>query len=279
MTQVMTMLQHVQNALVASFTGKVAPYGDMTLHSSFQPIVGFSTAQVLGYEALVRVHRDDGRFMSPTSLFDRVTDEAELVYLDRLCRALHVCNFVGAGQQGLVFLNVNPLVSIRGRYFGSFFQEFLAQVGLPPERVVIEILEGKVLDDDQLADSIAFYREQGCLVAVDDFGAGHSNFGRIWRIKPNIVKLDRSNLILARSGGAARRGLPRLVEMLRDAGCLVVFEGIEDEFEATLALESGADFGQGYFFGRPALVPEIEMATVVCKTLLGRYQGQAIGAG
>lgn len=261
MTQIITMLQHVQNALVASFTGKVAYYADMTLQSAFQPIISLSTAQALGYEALVRVRCRDGLSMSPASLFDQVEQEAELVYLDRLCRALHVCNFVRAGHEGLIFLNVNPLVSIRGRHFGAFFQEFLVQVGLPPERVVIEILEGKVLDDDQLADSIAFYREQGCLVAVDDFGTGHSNFGRIWRIKPNIVKLDRSNLILARSDAAARRGLPRLVEMLRDAGCLVVIEGIEDEFEATLALESGADFGQGYYFGRPALMPELQLAS------------------
>jgi len=40
-----------------------------------------------------------------------------------------------------------------------------------------------------------------------------------------------------------------------------VIEGIEDEFEATLALESGADFGQGYYLGRPALMPELQLAS------------------
>jgi len=275
MNQVPTMLQQVQKSLVPSLSGQVADYAGITLHSAFQAIISFSGAEPVGFEGLVRARRQDGCHMSPIDLFDQAKGEAELVYLDRLCRALHVCNFVRTGEEGLIFLNVNPLVSIRGRYFGSFFQEFLAQVGLSPERIVIEILEGKVLDDKQLADSIAFYREQGCLVAIDDFGAGNSNFGRIWQIKPHIVKLDRSNMAFARSGGAAQRILPRLVEMLQDAGCLVVIEGIEDEFEAEMALESGADFGQGYYFGRPVELPEFQIATQACKDLLDRYRGRA----
>ncbi len=274
MSQSLTMLQHVQQSLIPSQSGKVAHYADLTLHSAFQTIVSLSQARPAGYEALVRVRRPDGDFISPVQLFSRVEDEAELVYLDRLCRALHVCNFVGACGEGLIFLNVNPIVSIRGRYFGSFFEEFLEQVGLSPERVVIEILEGKVLDDNQLAESVAFYRDRGCLVAIDDFGSGHSNFSRIWRIKPHIVKLDRSNLTFARADQSARRGLPRLVDMLQDAGCLVVMEGIEDEFEATLALECGADFAQGYYFGRPTIEPDVLEAPGVCKNLLERYRGR-----
>lgn len=267
----MTMLKHVQQSLMPTLSGEVAHYADMTLHSAFQTIISLNHAQPIGYEALVRATKPDGHCVSPIVLFDKVKDEADLVYLDRLCRALHLCNFVKAQQQGLIFLNVNPVVSIRGRCFGSFFEEFLNQVGLSPDRVVIEILEGKVLDDSQLADSIAFYRERGCLVAIDDFGVGHSNFGRIWRIKPHIVKLDRSNLTFARSDKAARRGLPRLVDMLQDAGCQVVMEGIEDEFEAMLALESGADFAQGYYFGRPSSEPNVELAADACRILIQRY--------
>jgi len=269
-----TALQQVSRALVPGLTGMVGHHADLTLHSAFQPILDLRDGRNIGFEGLVRVLRAEGGSVTPLALFDLARDEAELVHVDRLCRALHVCNFVrlDAGD-GLLFLNVNPVVSIRGRFFGPFFEEFLSQVGLPPERVVIEILEGSVLDDQQLADSIAFYRERGCLVAIDDFGVGHSNFGRIWQIKPDIVKLDRSMLTFARANECARRALPSLVTILREAGCLVIVEGVEDEFEAMLALESRADFAQGYFFGFPAVVPNAQTATAKWRALLERSEG------
>ncbi|MGZ4959732.1 MAG: EAL domain-containing protein [Methylomonas sp.] len=275
MNPALSALQRVQMALEPTLSGKVGHYGGVTLQSAFQPIINLLNCRPMGYEALVRARRRDGSVISPPELFRQVENEEELVYLDRLCRALHVCNFVNASEpDGLIFLNVNPVVSIRGRYFGNFFDEFLAQVGLSPERVVIEILENSVLDDRQLADSIAFYRDRGCLVAIDDFGAGHSNFRRIWQIKPNIVKMDRSTLIFARSDLIARRVLPSLVNILHEAGCLVVMEGIEDEFEASLALECGADLVQGYYFARPSAFPDAGPATISCRELLERHDRQ-----
>lgn len=274
MSRMPTMLQQVWMALETSTSGVAGHFSNAILHSAFQPIVSLSQCRNVGYEALVRATRCDGGTLTPQALFAQVRDEAELVYLDRLCRALHICNFGSAGDaESLIFLNVNPLVSIRGRHYGNFFEEFLAQVGLPPERVVVEILEDSVLDDRQLADSIAFYRDRGCRVAIDDFGAGHSNFGRIWQIKPNIVKLDRSALVFARADPAVRRVLPSLVGILQDAGCLVLVEGIEDEFEAMLAMECGADLAQGYYFGRPASTLQGEDSIGIARLLVERYRG------
>ena len=239
-------LQHAADGLYATHRGH-------TLRSAFQPIVSLAHCRSVGYEALVRVTDAASHALPPPELFVNATTEAELVHLDRLCRAVHVHNFVRqGGQDSWLFLNVHPIVSVRGRHYGRFFEELLASSGLPPERVVIEILEDGLLDDQQLAAAAEFYRARGCLVALDDFGIGHSNFGRIWQIKPHIVKLDRSTLTFARQDATARRVLPRLVKLLHEAGCLVLIEGIEDEYEAMLAMESDADLAQGYYFARPA---------------------------
>lgn len=276
MNRPLNMLQELLLSLETTPAGVAGHFSSAILHSAFQPIVSLSQCRCVGHEALVRARRDDGQALTPPELYGQVRDEAELVHLDRLCRALHICNFVGSGErEGLIFLNVHPVVSIRGRHYGNFFGEFLAQIGLPPERVVIEILEGSVLDDQQLADSIAFYRDRGCLVAIDDFGVGHSNFGRIWQIKPDIVKLDRSTLIFARKDSAVHRLLPGLVKLLHEAGCTVLMEGIEDEFEAMLALECGADLAQGYYFGQPASSPNGQDAVAITRLLIERYRIQS----
>lgn len=245
--------QFIEFQLQTDTNGLCANHRGHTLRSAFQPIVSLAHCRSVGYEALVRATDAAGKAVPPPELFVNAATEAELVHLDRLCRALHVHNFVRqGGQDSWLFLNVHPIVSVRGRNYGRFFEELLASSGLPPERIVIEILEDGLLDDQQLAAAAEFYRARGCLVALDDFGIGHSNFGRIWQIKPHIVKLDRSTLIFARQDATARRVLPRLVKLLHEAGCLVLIEGIEDEYEAMLAMESDADLAQGYYFARPS---------------------------
>ena len=89
------------------------------------------------------------------------------------------------------------------------------------------------------------------MLAIDDFGAGHSNFERVWNLKPDIVKLDRSLLLRAESSKRNKKMLNSLVDLLHQAGCLVVIEGVEEQAQALIAMDSGADFIQGYYFAKP----------------------------
>lgn len=89
------------------------------------------------------------------------------------------------------------------------------------------------------------------MVAIDDFGAGESNFERIWRLKPDIVKLDRSMVVEATRTPRVRRILPGLVSLIHEAGCLVVMEGLESAEHGLIAMESDVDFVQGFYFGEP----------------------------
>lgn len=98
----------------------------------------------------------------------------------------------------------------------------------------------------------------GCLIAIDDFGAGHSNFERIWNLRPDIVKLDRSILLKAIKSNHTQKMLTSIVQILHQSGCLVVIEGIETEDQALIAIDSNADFVQGFYFSRPQPVSYIE---------------------
>src|SRR5690606_3189599 len=90
------------------------------------------------------------------------------------------------------------------------------------------------------------------LVAIDDFGAGESNFERVWRLRPDIVKLDRAMITEAAQNPLVQRILPGIVSLVHEAGALVVMEGIETERQALIALKSDVDFVQGFYFLRPS---------------------------
>lgn len=234
-----------------------AEYHDLILTSAFQPVFGVAHQRTVGYEALIRARTPDGLPIPPPELFELPRTLAERVELDRLCRLLHVANFTTLKEPypSWMLVNVDPQVVTNGPGFGSFFGELLSFFDLAPARIVVEILESHIPDEEGLASTVAYYREAGCLVAIDDFGAGHSNLDRIVRLQPDLVKLDRALVRQASQNPVAGRMFPGLVSMLHEAGCLVVAEGVEQPPEAQLAFDSNIDFIQGFRFARPGAFP------------------------
>ena len=206
----------------------------------------------------MRPRNGTGQAIAPDLLFESVESNDEVVFLDRLARNIHVRNFVQQRhEQTWLFLNVNARVAMFGSEHVPYFEAMLARYNLPPHRVVIELIENEITDESQLAEAMRYYSDLGCLVAIDDFGAGQSNFDRIWRIQSQIVKIDRTSLVQARNNSRVRRVLPSLVSLLHEAGCMTLIEGTEDEEDeedVMIALDSGVDFVQGYYFGPPSRV-------------------------
>lgn len=128
--------------------------------------------------------------------------------------------------------------------------------GIAPDRIVLELVETASEHPEALLNFIHRARARGFQVAIDDFGVGDSNFERLWRIQPLIVKLDRSLLLNAESHRRARLLLESLVKMIRESGSLVLLEGIETPAQAQLALATDADLLQGFLFGQPGPVTE-----------------------
>lgn len=245
-------LKDIESAIHPADGRHRACFGGMGIDSRFQPILSVPHQRIAGHEALMRSAMANGDAIPPLDAFGRARDLSETVFLDRLTRALHLRNFIAQDNGGgWLFLNVNPRVAVGRETHGRFFEELLKKSGLPSRRVVIEIIESAFDDHARLADAVEFYRSLGCLIAIDDFGAGHSNFDRIWRTQPDIVKLDRSMLEHAVDDPAVRRIMPGVVKLLHEAGSLVLMEGIETRDEALIALNSDVDFVQGYYFGHP----------------------------
>jgi len=233
-----------------------ASYRDWRIQSAFQPIFSFAHARPVGFEGLARARDLSGGAVSPMTMLSSESSAEGTIFLDRLLRALHVSNFAQwSSDSSWLFLNVAPTVVVNGRTMGPFFKELLSAFGVPPERVVVEVTENEAADEGVLQDAARYYREMGCLLAIDDFGAGHSNFHRIWRLRPDIIKLDRLMVSQAVSDPVARRGLMGIAGLLHEIGALVLAEGIETEEEALQAIQAEVDLLQGYYLQRPIIGP------------------------
>src|SRR5258706_244892 len=202
---------------------------ELNLSSHFQPIYSLAHRRPVGYEGLIRaVDSSSGRNVEPLELFSKAPHGVERIRLDRHCRALHVRNFQRLGNtRSWLFLNVDPQVASEGLRYGAFFLKMLQSNGFPPHRVAVELIETPFEDEKRLAAAVEHYRKLGCLIVIDDFGAGYSNFDRIWRLRPGIVKIDREMTRRVTVEPLARRMFTGIISVLHEAGALLCVGGTE----------------------------------------------------
>jgi EAL domain-containing protein (putative c-di-GMP-specific phosphodiesterase class I) len=229
-------------------------YGGLHLRSAFQPLLSAADLSPRAHEALLRATMDDGRPVPPPQAFRIPKKPEDIVFLDRLCRTVHAFNFaVQAGEGDVLYLNVDGrhLLNVEGGTHGRTFETLLAHCGLGPSQIVLEILESDISDDRRLIAAVAAYQERGYRIAIDDFGCSHSNFDRLWKLTPDIVKLDRGLILQSVANRRAGTILPKLVDMMHDLGAQVVCEGIETEEQHRMVVEAGTDMVQGFLYARP----------------------------
>jgi EAL domain-containing protein (putative c-di-GMP-specific phosphodiesterase class I) len=229
-------------------------FQDYRLNSAFQPIFGLGHRRAVGFEALIRARSPHNEPASPAVLFQKAKELSQTQTLDRICQQLHIHHFAQyAPDDRWLFLNVDTETITSKSYRDGFLAQSMAAEQLPFHQLVVEITEGAIRDKAVLIDAVEHFRGLGALVALDDFGTGYSNFDRIWRLAPDIIKLDRSIVVeSAQHGGRKlRRMLPNLVSMMHEAGIMVLAEGVETKDQGLMALDADIDFVQGFYFGRP----------------------------
>ena len=215
------------------------------LNVVYQPIIDLKKRTVFAYEALVR--STSPHFQGPPALF---TEAIRSRYCGALGRAVRELTVERAPAAPL-FVNIHP---------NEFDEGWLVQPDDPifhhEHPVYLEITESVPLSHFSLCHSVlAEVRSRGVLLAVDDLGAGYSNLKYIADLSPQVVKLDRGLIVNMQKGSRQHRLVRSMVRLCEDLGTKVVAEGIETEIEAEAVIDSGAHYGQGFFFARPSYPP------------------------
>ncbi len=222
---------------------------ELELH--YQPIVAAQGARIVGVEALLRwTHAVRGP-IGP-AVFIPVAEQMGL--MDQLGafvlrRALRDAE----RWPGLYMaVNLSPL-QVRDGGIVELVRSALAESGVEPSRLMLEITEGVLIDNpDEMVKRIVDLHELGVRIALDDFGSGYSNLGYLQRFPFDKLKIDRS--FVTALGQSANGGVivQAIVALGRALGLTVLVEGVETEEQRVLLRLAGCDEMQGFLFAKPA---------------------------
>ncbi|MGH8658964.1 MAG: EAL domain-containing protein [Gammaproteobacteria bacterium] len=225
-------------------------FATLQLSSVFQRVVSSrDTACSIGHEGLLRVHTVDGRAVAPWAALRGPVSPNAIVYLDRLCRMVHMLNYLAQmrARPATLFLNVGTrhLLSVSQNH-GWYFEQVLQDCGLMPQHIVIDVRASDTYSSRAHA-ALANYRARGYRVAIEDFALTDGAFELLWQMPADIVKLDVRSLIKADK--SQRRKLRRLLE---HTPIDVIATGVETSEQARAARALGIAGLQGFYFGTPA---------------------------
>jgi len=227
----------------------------------YQPLVDARSGRILGAEALVRLPRPEGGYVSPAE-FIPVAEETGLIpavgewVLREATR--QGAAWQAAGRDLELSVNLSS-VQLRTRGIADVVRRILAESGFPPSRLVLEITESAVLEDEGLAvESIREIRAQGVHIALDDFGTGHSSLTRLHRLPLDRLKLDRAFVRDVANDEKVALLTQTILALTKSLGLISVGEGVETDEHADFLIEHGCDELQGYLFAAPAPAEDFE---------------------
>lgn len=229
-----------------------------TITSAFQPIRRLDDDTVVAYEGLAGSASASDLGLSLWKLLDHAASDDESVELDRLCRMLHAINFFRQSNAGAadLYLNVHDrLLSAVGSNHGMAFRRILAVLGVPIERIVLQLPNTSGAQRWVLAYVADNYRRNGFRLALNVASPEHG-LALLHQIRPAVIKLDARDT----GSGAA---LATLLSAARDAGVAVVVKRLQSAATRELLRQASATAGapllaQGDLLGvpQPALLRE-----------------------
>ena len=230
-----------------------------TLHLAYQPIVSLIDRHILGAEALLRWDDPVRGPISPVE-FIPVAEATGLIVpigawvMNRACAdaaELH------RDHDLQVSVNVSARQLVSGD-FSAWLDGVLAQTGLPPTALTIEVTESAVLHDlTTVQTAFDRIRSRGVRIAIDDFGTGFSSLARLQRLPVDIIKLDRDFVRDLGEQPGAHTMATAIFELSKAIGASIVAEGVETEAQAATLRDIGYESAQGFLFARPMPLAEL----------------------
>jgi diguanylate cyclase (GGDEF)-like protein len=242
----------VREAQVADLTRAIA---NGELFTMFQPLINLRTGRPTGAEALVRwQHPEDGlrapdEFIGLAEETGLIIEIGELVLRDACMQAAR-WNAVDESHPLSLTVNLSARQLADPRIVDTVTLA-LADAGLDPRRLVLEITETVLMQDREAAATTLWQlKALGVRIAIDDFGTGYSSLAYLRRFPIDMLKIAREfvdGLGRDEHDDVITRAI---VELAGTLGLLTVAEGIETHDQQTIVTALGCDLGQGYLFSK-----------------------------
>lgn len=220
----------------------------------YQPIVTVNDEKLYAAETLLRYTMKNGERVPPNELIPILEDTGLIIPVGRwiIRGALNTCKeFQRVMPNFRISVNLSYIQLLRSPIFNEI-RDALSEIGLSPRSLIVELTESGQLDNTIAIRNIwEKLKLLGVSLAIDDFGTGYSNLGNIGKLKPDIVKLDRSFTIKALENDYEHLLMNNIICLVHSIGLNLVVEGIETNDEQTKISALNPDFIQGYYYSRP----------------------------
>lgn len=229
----------------------------------FQPVVDLRTLRLTGFEVLTRWQHPTLGPILPKN-FIPITEEIGIIGI--LTRQILRKAFRSAAvmPDGLsLAVNVSP-IQLRFRSLPMQIREAADEAGLPLDRVTIEITESAILDNEELAVTIAReLKELGCRLALDDFGTGYASLRHLLALPFDQLKVDRSFVSEMVYRPESHKIVCAVVALGQSLGLDTLAEGVETREQEKMLIQTRCGLAQGWLYGRPLAADQIPQMTPV----------------
>ena len=236
-----------------------------TLAVHYQPIIDLASGGVLGAEALVRWTHPTRGPVAPSE-FIPLAEETGLIVslgwhvLERTCRDLAAWRV--RHPLLVASVNVSPR-QLQTPGFAAQVAVLLAEVGLEPQSLMLEVTETAMVDDERSRAALLKLRGLGVRIAVDDFGTGYSSLAALRELPVDVLKIAKPFVDAIEEGPTDQAFAAAIVRMGETLGLDLIAEGIERDGQLEQLRRLGCGLGQGFRFS-----PAVE--TSVLLELVGR---------
>jgi EAL domain-containing protein (putative c-di-GMP-specific phosphodiesterase class I) len=243
-----------------------------------QPILDLDTGDVVGFEALMRWQQADGTIVSPAEFIPIAEDTGTIVpigtwsLLEALSQLRTWIDDGTCSPTATMSVNVSP-IQLRDGNFPSIVHEALTRSGVPAELLWLEVTEGVMITEPELAlATLQRLRSLGVRVALDDFGTGYSSLSLLQKFPLQRIKIDRAFVHGVADNPNDRSLVRTIVAMGLSLGLDMVAEGVESVHQLQVLSDLGCGKAQGFLISHP--VPADAMrSTVAALERLGHFPG------
>jgi diguanylate cyclase (GGDEF)-like protein len=252
----------IRRAELRSMIEAAVVNSDFTL--VFQPKVRLRNREIVGFEALLRWTAPTGEVMSPADFVPIAEETGQIVPIGRWVLEQSVAQLV-EWQCSHNRPDLTMAVNVSARQLtDSTFVDDLARViaatGVDPITLTLELTETMLIADPRIvADALARLREQGVLIAIDDYGSGNASISYLRNFAVDVLKVDRSLVLAIDEDPIAGQAVVRsITELAASLNLTTVAEGIEREDQLDVLRALGCDEGQGFHLAMPLTVADVE---------------------
>ena len=220
----------------------------------FQDIVDNNTKEISKYEVLVRLINEDGKVLTPYH-FLNIAKKAK--YYSQITQIVLKYAFEALNKTSKdISINLSAL-DIEKNSTQDYIFELLEEYSSKASRIVFELLEDEEMKDFNLIKKfIIKVKSYGVKIAIDDFGAGYSNFERLLYYKPDILKIDGCLVKNIHKDAYSLNVVETIVAFAKKQNIKTVGEFVENEEIYNVLKRIGVDYSQGYYFSEPKALKE-----------------------